>query len=312
MLVARRDPPLHAEAQVSAPPLLGVHPDLRPPRLLRFVTMMQLLGSVLAVPIGLASAYSIYRANFSPETTCQNLRTNIVSMLDKSVDAGTRHMLVRRDVEAFEQNCGAVDPDATAAFKTLLAADTAPKAPAIAAAPPAPKAERNATPVKEVERKEEHKAEPRPQQIVKHTPAIKTPIASDWVHREPAVSDAQWLDAVRQAMATHREELQPAEAVKPRALAVAPRPAQEAAVQPIAAPADAAPAPVAAPVMLAPTAPPAAVATPRPDANHPVPPGAIPDPAEVAAVDSDRHHSRIRRWIAKIPLMGNVIDNGLE
>ena len=308
MLVARRDPPLHAEAHVSAPPLLGVHPDLRPPRLLRFVTMMQLLGSVLAVPIGLASAYSIYRANFSPETTCQNLRTNIVSMLDKNVDAGARHILVRRDVEAFEQNCGAVDPDATAAFKALLAADAAPKAPAMAAAPAtpaAPKVERNAAPVKDAERK----AEPRPQQVVKHTPAIKTPIASDWVHREPAVSDAQWLDAVRQAMASHREETPPVEAAKPRALAIEPRPAQEASVQPLPAPAVVVPAPVAAPIALTPAA---AVETPQHHADHPVPPSAIPDPAEVAAANANDHRSRVRRWIAKIPLMGNVIDNGLE
>ncbi len=308
MLVARRDPPLHAGAHDSVPLLHGAYPDLRPPRLTQFVTMMQLLGSLLAVPVGLASAYSIYRANFSPETTCQNLRANIVAMLDRSVDAGTRHMLVRRDVEAFEQNCGAVDPDATAAFKALLAADQAPKTPAIAAAPAAPKVERSPVPVKDVERK----AEPRPQQIVKQAPAIRTPIASEWGHREPAVSDTQWLDAVRQAMAVHREEPPPVEAVRPRAAAVAPRPAQEAAVQPIPAPAAAAPALVAAPMTLTSAPPPVVAATPRPDANHPVPPGAIPDPAEVAAIDSDRHHSRIRRWIAKIPLMGNVIDNGWQ
>ena len=30
-------------------------------------------------------------------------------------------MLVRRDVEEFEKTCAAVDPDATAAFKSLLA-----------------------------------------------------------------------------------------------------------------------------------------------------------------------------------------------
>ena len=85
----------------------------------RFVTAIQLVGSLLAVPIGIASAYSFYRANFSPETTCQNLRSGIVAMLDKSVDAATRRILVRRDVEAFEKTCGTVDPDATAAFKTL-------------------------------------------------------------------------------------------------------------------------------------------------------------------------------------------------
>ena len=85
------------------------------------VSTVQIVGSLLAVPLGLASGYSIYRANFSPETTCQALRTNIIGMLDKNVDATTRRMLVRRDIEAFEQNCGAVDPDAHAAFKTLLA-----------------------------------------------------------------------------------------------------------------------------------------------------------------------------------------------
>ena len=93
---------------------------LRASKLTRFVTAIQLVGSLLAVPIGIASAYSFYRANFSPDTTCQNLRSGIVAMLDKSVDAATRRILVRRDVEAFEKACGTVDPDATAAFKTLL------------------------------------------------------------------------------------------------------------------------------------------------------------------------------------------------
>ena len=43
---------------------------------------MQIVASLLAVPLGLASGYSIYRANFSPETTCQTLRGNIIGMLD--------------------------------------------------------------------------------------------------------------------------------------------------------------------------------------------------------------------------------------
>lgn len=101
--------------------------------LTRLVSTVQIIGSLLAVPLGLASGYSIYRANFSPETTCQTLRTNIIGMLDKSVDPTTRRMLVRRDVESFERNCGSVDPDAHAAFKTLLAAPT------MAGAPPLPK-----------------------------------------------------------------------------------------------------------------------------------------------------------------------------
>ena len=60
------------------------------PRLARTVTVLQMVGSLLAIPVGLGSAYSIYHANFSPESACQTLRANIVSMLDKSVDAATR------------------------------------------------------------------------------------------------------------------------------------------------------------------------------------------------------------------------------
>ena len=132
--------------------------------------MLQVVGSLLAIPVGLGSAYSIYRANFSVETTCQSLRTNIVSMIDKSVDASTRRMLVRRDVEAFEQTCGAVDPDATAAFKALLAADKAP----VPTAPwPRPAPQRAEAQPKEAVRK----AEPRPQVAAK-PPAEAWPTAA--------------------------------------------------------------------------------------------------------------------------------------
>src|SRR5690348_1575248 len=133
MLVARRDPPYHLDAHDDAPAYYGARPAVKAPRIVRFVTAIQMVGSLLAVPVGIASAYSFYRANFSPETTCQNLRSGIVAMLDKSVDTATRRILVRRDVEAFEKTCGSVDPEATAAFKTLLATDKAP-APVAAAA----------------------------------------------------------------------------------------------------------------------------------------------------------------------------------
>ena len=163
MLVARRDPPFHVDAKDAAPPNPHVYPPPRASRTARVVTAMQLIGSLLAVPIGIASAYSFYRANFAPETTCQNLRSGIISLLDKSVDASTRRMLVRRDVEEFEKNCGAVDPDATAAFKSLLAAEKT-VAPAVAPAPTAPKVQRTETaPPKEAVRK----PEPRPQVTAK-------------------------------------------------------------------------------------------------------------------------------------------------
>jgi hypothetical protein len=267
--------------------------------------MLQVVGSLLAIPVGLASGYSIYHANFSVETTCQGLRANIVSMIDKSVDAGTRRMLVSRDVERFEQTCGATDPDATAAFKALLAADkpAAPVAAAVARRPDAPP--------KELVRK----AEP-PAQATAKLPAAASPPATV-VRRDPAVSDGQWLDAVRQALVVHGAEPPTADTARaPVAPAAGPaqRPAQQEAVLPPQAPAIAAPAPVISPV--APALPPAAsVATPAAppaDADHPVPPGAIPESASPtdAAKPDEQGHPRIRRWIAKIPLMGNVINNG--
>jgi len=89
----------------------------------RFMTALQLAGSLFAIPIGLASAYTIYHANFSPDATCQSLRANILATLDKDVDVATRRMLVHRDVAAFESGCGAIDPEAVAAFKRLLVTD---------------------------------------------------------------------------------------------------------------------------------------------------------------------------------------------
>src|SRR5262249_56838585 len=119
MVVARRDPPLHVDARDAASPNFSAYPAPKASKLARFVTVIQMTGSLLAVPVGIASAYSFYRANFSPETTCQNLRNNIVAFLHHSVHVTTRRALVRRDVGTFEKTCGTVDPEATPAFKTL-------------------------------------------------------------------------------------------------------------------------------------------------------------------------------------------------
>src|SRR4029077_18641799 len=212
-------------------------------------------------PVGIASAYSFHRANFSPETTCQSLRSNIVAMLDRSVDAATRRVLVRRDVEAFEKTCGTVDPDASTAFKALLAVDKT-AAPA-AAAPSVPKVQRSETVTKEPVRK----AEPRPQ-----TPAAKqpvtaaAPVVAEPVRRDPAISDTQWLDAVREALVTHKDETR----------VPAPKPAHT----PDAAKLQSTPAPAAVrpasrdPVL----SPPAAIAVTPGRA-----PAAAPAPAPVAA-----------------------------
>jgi len=306
MLVARRDP-FHPGAHDASSSHGADVAGRAAPRLARTVSMLQVVGSLLAIPVGLASGYSIYRANFSVDTTCQGLRANIVSMIDKSVDAGTRRMLVRRDIETFEQTCGAIDPDATAAFKALLASDK-PAAPVAALV-----ARRPDVPPNEIVRK----AEPIPQLTAKLPAAASPPAAAAVVRREPAVSDTQWLDAVRQALVVHGAEPPTVDTAKaPVAPAAVPaqRPAQQEAVLPPQAPTVATPAPVISPIAppLAPAASVATPAAPQADAGHPVPPATIPESAAPtnAANQDEQGHSRIRGWIAKVPLMGNVINNG--
>ena len=331
MLVARREPPFHADPHNPGPINPNIYPAARASKLTRFVTAIQLVGSLLAVPIGIASAYSFYRANFSPDTTCQNLRSGIVAMLDKSVDAATRRILVRRDVVAFEKACGTVDPDATAAFKTLLNDEKASHA-AAAAAPTTPKVQHVETLPKEPARK----VEPRPQTVAKQPAASVATAEAEPTRRDPAVSDAQWLDAVRQALVTHKQETRdpvPAKASSAPEPVTRSMPHEAALPAPAAAPS----APVVTPaspvtvpsVAVSTPAVPAAPALPAPisiapppptqqaDVDHPVPPGAIPDampPAEKAdAAKPDEHgQSRVRKWISEIPLLGSVVENGRQ
>ena len=172
MLEARREPKFDGSLRDlpdSPPAYAAWHGS----RLSSWVNVFQLVGALLAVPVALGSAYSLYRANFSPEPTCQSLRAGIISMLDKNVDASTRRALVRRDVETFEQTCGAVDPDATKAFKALLAADKelpAGPAPVVTET----KTERTeALPTETV-----RKAEPRQQQPTKQPAARREQVSS--------------------------------------------------------------------------------------------------------------------------------------
>lgn len=277
MLVATRDPMPHPAGHDASSLRHQGAPGLHPaPKTARFVTALQLAGSLLAIPVGLASAYSIYRANFSVETTCQTLRGNIISMIDKQVDAGTKRMLVRRDVETFEKTCGGVDPDAEAAFKALLAADKV--------SPPVPAAAPHAVaPAKEVARK----AEPHPSVAAKQPSAPAAPVtaAVEPVRHEAAVSDTKWLAAVRGALVSHAPDRTPAAVTPP----VAPTPMAEPA--PVAATAPALPPPTSV----------AIVPAQRADPDHPVPPGTIPDANP--ASDSGARSS----WIGKIPFVGQTL-----
>ena len=325
MLVARRDPPFHSDADPRAP--LNPNSPLTPraSKLPRFVMFMQLFGSLVAVLVGLGSGYSFYRANFSPDATCQTLRSGIIALLDKSVDAAARRVLVRRDIETFEKTCAAVDPEATAAFKSLLAAEKTaapPPSPATAApaAPTVPPAAPKRSEPAQAQRSEPtpkepvRKPEPRPQVTAKQPPASTAPAAPEPARRDAPVSDAQWLEAVRQALVTQKPDRRPVEAAKPSVVAPVARPVtQETPLQP---PADVRPdpaTPAAAPALPRPiTIPPAAAQ--RVDADHPVPPESIPDAAPPASASKAKpdepNRSRIGKWISEIPLLGPVLDNG--
>jgi len=313
MLVARRDPPFHVDADKTAPFHTDAYRTVKASGFTRFLAAVQIIGSLLAVPVGIASAYSFYRANFSPETTCQTLRSGIIALLDKSVDATTRRTLVRRDVETFEKTCAAVDPEATAAFKTLLAAEKPTTPPSTASAVTESTAPRAEGRPKEAVRK----VEPRLQATAKQSAPATAPAVTEPVRRDAAVSDSQWLDAVRQALVTHKPEPKPAEAARPQAVpapVVRPAPQETTASAPAAVPA-----PAAAPIV-APALPPAITVTPPPvqrvDADHPVPPQVIPDPAPAAPVDTAKPdaqgRSRIGKWISAIPLLGSVVDNARQ
>lgn len=285
MLVARRDPILDQAHDAAWPRHddLAAHPahaGKPASRIVRLVSGIQMFGSVLAIPIGLASAYSIYHSNFSPEARCQGLRANIISMLDKSADAATLRMLVRRDVISFEQGCGSVDPEAVAAFKELLAPRHVS---AVAAARPEHakevKHEAEREPARHPARQATvERARPAETKHPSKTAAKAAPeLREDKpVTHEAARSDADWLDAVRHALVDHapivranaaEAPIAPSPTFRPTAVSPMP-PLQE---QPL----------VAAPPQAAPTLPPATnvarMPAPEADDGHPVPPGSIPD-----------------------------------
>jgi hypothetical protein len=329
MLVARRDP-FHPGAQDNPHSNFDLGPrPARVPRLLRAMSALQMFGTLLAVPLGIGSAYTMYRANFSPETTCQSLRASIVLMLDKNVDAHTRHMLARHDVEAFEKTCANVDPDATAAFRSLLSADrTAKAAPSeikpvaaklteekpkdvVRKVEPAPALRKSIASESRPEPKTEAKTEPRAEAKSETKTEAKSELKAEAKAeakpepraepRDAAVSDTAWLAAVRGALAAREQEEKPVKAepvapvatISPRPLAVAPTAPPVSIVAP--------PLPPAADVATAPA--------PMQDRDHPVPPAAIPEQPIANDVIAQRSEQPQRgSWIGHIPFVGKMLE----
>lgn len=274
MLAARRDPVFdhgpHDPSPAPPPVHAGGHAASRPTGFARFIAGVQILGTVLGIPLGLASGYSIYRANFSPEAKCGSLRASIIAMLDKNADATTLRLLVRRDVTTFERSCAAVDPDAVAAFKTLLAKPRAVAA-AKEAKPAEPVKHASVAPERRVAHAEDTKREDAKREETKHVVAKLVTKPADKTDKAVPVrhdADADWLAAVRRALVAHGPVTRAQAAEAPVSLA-APR-----ALSPMGAPLPAPP--QAAPALPPPTAI-ADAPAPQGDESHPVPPAPIPN-----------------------------------
>lgn len=319
-MAARREPTFHSvgradDHHASAPAIHPGQPIKSASHFTRFISGFQAISTLIGVPLALASGYTLYRTNYAPETSCANLRASIVSMLDKNVDPATRRMLVKRDVEAFERNCASFDPDAQAAFRTLLATDKG-VAQAAPLAKPVPKP---AVVAKDVAKddvkktepaKEAVKAELRPAIVEKKAVAVvaEPEVVAQATPEAAPMSDSRWLDAVRHALKTD----QPAEGDERPAVRKVVK--QEPVVpnkpgEPVLNPGWTVTPPPVQPVAQGTAAPlPAPVAvndiqrTAPADPNRPVPPASIP------AAQYANNGANGGSWIAQIPFVGRIID----
>lgn len=86
----------------------------------KHIKIWQLVGAVLAVPAGVAGTFSVYRAYVVGDVSCEQLRSSIIGVLDKNIDAETKRALLRKDVANFDTHCGAKDADAQVIFDAAL------------------------------------------------------------------------------------------------------------------------------------------------------------------------------------------------
>jgi hypothetical protein len=334
VLFATRDPEPGADIRHAADHRHGLHGLHEVPRSgsQRFTGAVQLIGSIIGIPLALASGYSIYRANFSPESACQSLRAGIVSMLDKNADASTLRMLVHRDVVSFENQCGAYDPDAVAAFRNLLATErtparhigTRPAVEAVVAKPPAkaetpariepakrealakPDAKMETKPETKPEAKAETKSAIKPEAVVRREPKAVAPAAAKREH-EPAAKEVRRELRLEPKQDGKRDlkALEDAKAIlEPKPVAPAmPSVATPAVPQPAdLTPADIKPADATIPAAKAPEA---KAEGAKPVATKPAelkPPEAVPaapQPAQ-ASLESDDTTQVDAAWVARV------------
>ena len=125
---------IEARARYCAPSTLS-HPDPAP-RVVRFMTAVQMVGSLWPIPVGIASVYSILPREFLSRGDVPNIaQRHHLRCSTRGVDASTLRMLVRRDVVTFEKTSAAPSiPRRPQPSRPCWR----PRTPPIAAAPPKP------------------------------------------------------------------------------------------------------------------------------------------------------------------------------
>ena len=67
--------------------------------------IVQLTAALIAIPVGLAGAFSFYNNQISAEGVCDNLRGNLLGIIDRNVPADVKYASMHRDFEHFEKKC---------------------------------------------------------------------------------------------------------------------------------------------------------------------------------------------------------------
>ena len=62
----------------------------------RLTTTVRLCGVLLALPVGAAGLYAAWQTTLSVEASCRNLRTSIVSVLERNADEKVKRALVHK------------------------------------------------------------------------------------------------------------------------------------------------------------------------------------------------------------------------
>jgi hypothetical protein len=102
-------------------------PDRNPMVPEKLTTYLQIAGALLGIPVAAAGSYSVYRNYFTPDVACQNLRSAIVTIMEKKVPDETKRGLLRKDVAEFDKKCSEFDPDSQVIFQAALQPEQQPQ-----------------------------------------------------------------------------------------------------------------------------------------------------------------------------------------